>query len=243
MVLIFFFTGVSVTHYLFQYASIDDTQLNLISYLPAYIISYMSHEFAHILVARLNHINVKSLTCAFYFDAIPTIFIKYDNIRFFSCKKRIQVSLAGVSVNFLFLLLSLSFYSSSNIEEFWGAMIYVNFMMIMSCMIPLKLGDGYFALCDLLGIDNLRKYIFSFITHQQTQGKVTAIRIVYLIAFLFFYIIAIIVFAFSALQMWYSSDGILQITIVFYLFFSLFLCGIVFIKKLLKEKKKMRNKH
>lgn len=215
---------------------LDREQLEVVPYLFAYFASYLIHECAHIVVARLNHIPIKSITCAFYFDAVPVLFVKYNNMRFFPSRSRLRVSLAGVSANLLLIAIAVSCSSINSLRSFCISVFYVNTMMVLSCMMPLKLGDGYFALCDLLGVDNLRKFVFSFALHRNDVGKIPHIKHLYLVAFIIFYVITIATFISAAIRVWNSSTEALRILLLLYLAFSLLFCGIVFFYKLIKKR-------
>ena len=222
---------------------IDSAELVLLPYLVAYLISYLTHESAHIFVARLLQIPIKSLTCAFYFDVIPVVFLKYDQIRFFSRGKRVRVSLAGVSANLVLLCAGILCCSFDRLQSFGAAMIYVNFMMIISCLLPLKLGDGYFALCDLFGIDNLRKTMYSFLLEKNRRKHISALHVIYIFAFLLFNIAGISLFLFSAYKLWCRSTLPLRILLLIYLFFSVLVCGTVFAIRVSKKRNESRQRN
>ncbi len=133
-------------------------------------------------------------------------------------------------------VLAITCCSLNYLNELWLSMIYVNFMMIISCLMPLKLGDGYFALCDLFGVDNLRKFVFSFVLRKDNCGRATLISILYLMAFIVFYIFSIALFIFSAFEVWNNSTLTLKVFMLFYVLFSFFICGFVFLKKFLRKR-------
>ncbi len=212
------------------------TSLSIGVYIIVYILSYLLHELAHVVAARFNGVDIKEINCAFYFNIIPIFFVKYRNIRFFTCKQRLSISLAGIAINMLLLLIALACSSISGFQEFCVATIYVNFMMIVSCMMPMKLGDGYFVLCDLLGVDNLRKYIFSFALHYHRGARKNIVHTIYFVVFLVFNGVSLMMLGVSVLRIWGQANGIFRMFIILNFAFTLLICCLTFAKRVFCEK-------
>lgn len=161
---------------------------NIISIILIMGISVMLHEFAHGITASKYGIIPQKLSISMYMYISPIIYIKLPGLYTIRPRKRINVWIAGVTVNLLLMCIGLissiiltkngaSGFAVSSMNYLW----YINLVFIIVNLCPLMPLDGYFILATILKIPNLRSRSFRSIKNsiQKRSVQITFSQMLY----------------------------------------------------------------
>lgn len=143
---------------------------NLLMYKDSYIngmlvtfgmslIVLVIHECGHILFACRYHLQIERFGLYLYIGIMPKWFFKFRGIQVAPRKQRELVFLGGVYFNFFLIILACILSSFLDVDLV-RTFILSNFLMIINCLLPFSLTDGYFLFSNLLHIENLRNAMF-----------------------------------------------------------------------------------
>ncbi len=142
----------------------------LISILIIMTISISFHEIAHGVVASRYGIIPKKLSLSLYLFVSPIVYIKLPGLYAIKPRERINVWMAGVTVNSFFVCIGIVMsiiLNHSGASEFiiniTSYIWYINLIFVIVNLCPLMPLDGYFVLATLMKIPNLRTRSFASI--------------------------------------------------------------------------------
>lgn len=176
------------------------------------------HEAGHCLAASLCKISIHRIGLYLYLGFMPKWFISFRGIRVAENRKKIFVFSAGSLIN-----LSMIFVMCAALIIFpqfeIGKCIIVSCMfMILNCLIPFSLTDGYFIFSTLIRTDNIRDLMFRFIRNigKKKFTKKSIMLIFYILVNFAFWIYKIYMFYFWIWNAFASVNryGIIVVTAI-----------------------------
>lgn len=180
---------------------------NLLKYKGSYImgmgitfvistITLVLHEIGHCLMAANNNIQIHKIGLFLYLGFIPKWFINFRGIRVASKLEKISVFLGGVIFNFSNIVIVCALAVYINNDDLVRCFIVSNLLMILNCMIPFSLTDGYFLFSSLFNIDNLRIGMLNSIFSRESSGEKKS-------GVIFYYILSILFWLYKTFILYY----------------------------------------
>lgn len=201
MKLFYVTSAVFLLYILFHLHNISDLfQEDLLKYKDSYVLGMvytllisfavlLLHEFGHCIIAYINGIQIHKIGLYLYIGILPKWFINFRGIRVADKKLKLKVFSGGIFFNLELIILSCFLYSFYGDYELLKCLIVSNLFMILNCLIPFTLTDGYFIFSTIFNIDNLRKKMFesmSDLIHFRVSLKKTNIYLFLLINIIFY---------------------------------------------------------
>jgi len=177
-----FFIIASITYFVFKFPIIKDLFANYFSkkllsnpglWIGFYLgINFMIiiHEFSHAIVCKRFGGKVNQIGIMFYYATLCAYTDTTDAWMFKSKWHRILVSLAGpfstllIGCMFGWLWLIAMHFSMNSLSATFGAVFLVCILGAFFNLIPFIETDGYYVLMDIVGILNLRRKSFSYVS-------------------------------------------------------------------------------
>jgi len=168
IIVIFILSLLGIGIILFSYLLLENriSIIELIKYKNSYIKGiffsslltipiFITHEFAHVIVAAKYKLYASKMNFALYFGFIPMAYVRIPGIYTLSRGKRIKIMSAGILWN---ITVGIALTVMSNILkiETLKVIALANFQIAFVNLSPLSLSDGYFLMCNLLKTSNLR---------------------------------------------------------------------------------------
>lgn len=147
------------------------------SYIKSFIFSsllaipiFITHEFAHVIVAGKYKLYAAKMNFALYFGFIPMAYVRIPGIYTLQRNKRIKIMSAGMIWN-ITLGITLTVVSYLFNIEILKIIALSNFQIALVNLSPLSLSDGYFLMCNLMKVSNLRMNFFKAVTMGKQGGS------------------------------------------------------------------------
>lgn len=118
------------------------------------------HELGHCLAASICGIPIHRIGLYLYLGVLPKWFISFRGIRVAKDRQKIFVFCGGILMNIAMILTAAACYLISPSFEAAKSIIVSNLFMILNCLVPFSLTDGYFIFSTFFHVDNIRHEMF-----------------------------------------------------------------------------------
>lgn len=190
-------------------------------FIALYIVSHFFHELGHAAACMQFGANSGHIGVGFYLLR-PVFYADVTDVWRLRKKERVIVDIAGVYMQLIFCAVLIIIYS------FTGNRFYLNMSFLISTTLIFHLNpflryDGYWALCDMLNVTNLKensanasKNLFRRIVGKKNNWKSSTLNIFFVayfslsILFLIYFVIAVLIL---------DKDAVLFFPVNLYTFF------------------------
>lgn len=118
------------------------------------------HELGHCLAAGICGIPIHRIGMYLYLGVLPKWFISFRGIRVAKDSRKIFVFCGGILMNIAMILTAAACYLLNPSFEAAKCIIVSNLFMILNCLVPFSLTDGYFIFSTAFHVDNIRREMF-----------------------------------------------------------------------------------
>lgn len=157
-------------------------------------ITLVMHECGHCLAALNRNVQIHKAGLFLYLGFIPKWFINFRGLRISKKSTKIQVFLGGVVLNVSCILIACSLYSYIDCADLIKCFIMSNLLMILNCMIPFSLTDGYFIFSTVFNVENLRIEMVNCLKNKKVTVRNKSGFIIYSLMSVIFWIYKLYVF-------------------------------------------------
>lgn len=193
----------------------DSYSMGFIMTFISSVIILLIHELGHVIFAAGYNIPLESFGFSLYLGIFPKWYTKFRGIRIEEKRKRMLVYASGTIMN-IFLILSSCLLVNTNLDiSIIRTFILSNALMILNCMMPFSLTDGYFLFSDILNVSNLRSYMFGYVS-DVLKGKFQRINVglfLYIVVSAIFYIYRIVIFYYWILKALLEYTGFAYVAV------------------------------
>ena len=131
------------------------------------VVSITLHECSHAAMAVRFGLQPSSFKVSLYGGFQPYWVMKIRGIYTVKRSRRVLIMAAGLITNVSLMVLCINGYMYFDLQpltaEFLGKFFFSNMYIIMGSLSPFRLSDGYFIICQMLGITNLRPRVISMV--------------------------------------------------------------------------------
>lgn len=179
------------------------------------------HEISHRITGIYFGLKQGEISICMFLGFIPMIYIKQKGIYSLERNSIIKVVCSGIASNLLVAIIftSLAFFIKNEILLYFA---FSNIKLVYMNLFPMSLSDGYFLLCILLKMPNLRMFMYRFIIHPKSICRLRDIEklIVGIMTLIMFAIIAGEIFV---ILFFVREEARIVITIIMFIVYYLFL--------------------
>ena len=118
------------------------------------------HELGHCLAAGICGIPIHRIGLYLYLGILPKWFISFRGIRIAKDYHKLFVFCGGILMNISMILTTAACYLINPSFEAAKCIIVSNLFMILNCLVPFSLTDGYFIFSTVFHVDNIRHEMF-----------------------------------------------------------------------------------
>ncbi|HAU86562.1 MAG TPA: hypothetical protein DCW90_14045 [Lachnospiraceae bacterium] len=191
------------------------------SYLSAFLITFVLsavslflHEFGHVLFGIYNRLGIEKIGVYLYLGFMPKWVIKFRSLQIAPKRDKLTVLFGGMYCNLMITAVSIFLCSISPSNEICKCLIVSNISIIINCLSPFKLTDGYFIFSIWLGINNWRLTMLKNIKKLSTLklSRDSIVMNLYMCINVVFYILKIF------LLYYWIAKSLLEVTKFSYIF-------------------------